>query len=176
MKELPLERVWTGDGRGQSDAVTHTQIKRTADVALYSVTTKTGTVIGYELFIIKKRFKGQPLPGDLFETEDREVYPSSGPFGKTAWNIASLERALKRFDELVAQGVTDAAEEDETETSFTVPVIEFTCGDLAEANSVTYAEAQSFIKENLDKTIKLARTGRKEGQTRGKPSNFYVKI
>lgn len=175
MIELPLLKVWTGDGFS-ANPVHLKQVKRTATVALYERWHNEGaTQHGYEVFVIKNRFKGQPLPGGLFEEDDREVYPSAGQFGKTAWHCSKGE-AFRRFDELVAKGVAADAEDDEAPKVFTVPVVEFTCGDLATANDATYAEAQSFIKENIDKTIKFIRQGRKAGTTKGKPSNFYAKI
>jgi hypothetical protein len=175
MIELPILKVWTGDGFS-ANPVHLKQVKRTETVALYERWQNKGeTFNGYEVFVIKKRLKGQPLPGGLFEEEDREVYPSAGQFGKTAWHMPKTA-AFAKYDELVTKGITDEAEENEPEAAVIVPVIEFTCGDLAESNSITYAEAQKFLKENIDKTIKLHRTGRKDGQTRGKPSNFYVKI
>lgn len=168
-------KVWTGDGFS-ANPVHLKQVKRTEAVALYERWHNEGqTFNGYEVFVIKKRLKGQPLPGGLFEQEDREVYPSAGQFGKTAWHC-SKGQAFAKFDELVAKGVADEDEENEVTAPVIVPVMEFTCGDLAESNGITYAEAQKFLKENIDKTIKLHRTGRKDGQTKGKPSNFYMKI
>jgi hypothetical protein len=102
-------------------------------------------------------------------------YQEVKDFGKTAWHM-SKGGAFAKFDELVAKGVADEDEENEVAAPVIVPVMEFTCGDLAESNGITYAEAQKFLKENIDKTIKIHRTGRKDGQTKGKPSNFYVKI
>lgn len=176
MIELPTMKVWTGDGFS-ANPVHLKQVKRTATVAMYERWHDKGTVFkGYEVFAVKMRLKGQPLPGGLFEAEDREVYPSSGQFGKTAWNPANLDRAESRYAELVAKGVAADSDEEETVATITVPVVEFTCKELAETNHMSYAEAQAFIKENIDKTIKFTRQGRTDGQTRGKPSNFYVKI
>ena len=175
MIELPTLKVWTGDGFS-SNPVHLKLVKRTATVALYERWHNKGeTFNGYEVFVVKMRLKGQPLPGGLFEQEDREVYPACGQFGKTAWHC-SKSSAFAKFDELVAVGVAEEAEENEEAVAIVVPVVEFTCGDLAEANGISYAEAQKFLKENIDKTIKLNRQGRKPGVVKGKPSNFYVKI
>lgn len=80
-------------------------VKRDGDVAIYERTksNKEGKVSGnreYEIFLVKKRFKGQPLPGGMFEKEDRECYPGKESFGKTAFFCNSLERAEERFNEL----------------------------------------------------------------------------
>lgn len=175
MIELPKLKVWTGDGFS-ANPVHLKLVKRTATVALYERWHNEGkTFNGCEVFVIKMRLKGQPLPGGLFEAEDREVYPSSGQFGKSAWHL-TRKAAEAKFDELVEKGVTDADEENEVAATVTVPVAEFTCGELAEANGISYGDAQKFLKENIDKTIKLTRTGRRLGIAKGKPSHFYSKI
>ena len=197
MKTLPLQRLWTGDGRGLASAVTHTQLKRTDTTALYSVTDKRGVIIGYEVFIVKKRLKGQPLPGGLFEEEDREVYPSANSFGRIAWAPANLSEAERRYNELCSPAVKLEAEDEEVETvapvvtgeprrrgrqpsnkpavNLTIPVAEFTVGELAEQNGVQYPIAFMFLKGELEKnTVKLLRT-EKRCVGKGKPSNIYAK-
>jgi len=123
MKTLETEKTWTGDGNGANPIILK-QIKRTDTVALYSRQHKDSDKIqGYEVFIIKKRLKGQALPGGLFEEEDREVYPSGNSFGKIAWSIITLERAEAKFNELVASGETVVIESEPTvEETVTVDI------------------------------------------------------
>lgn len=183
MISLPLSRVWTGDGFGQNDAVTHTQLKRNEHVALYSVTNKHGVLKGYEVFYIKKRLKGQPLPGGIVEAEDREVYPSANGFGKIAWSIRSLDYAEKRFQEMtdLANGIIPEKviiekkpKPVKVKKTITVPVGEFTVKELAEKNSVPNHIAAMFIKEFLNKTIGFVREARLHKI--GKASKFYKSL
>ena len=176
MKTLEPEIHWTGDGFGESNAITLKQVKREGRVCIYERFRKCGTSDGYEVFTVKVVEAGAPMPGGGVVAETYESYPRANSFGRTAWHIRGLVNAEKRFQELLQKQVEDESEDEETTVAVTVPAVEFTCGELAESNSITYAEAQAFIKENVGKTIKLHRTGRKEGQSRGKPSNFYVKI
>jgi hypothetical protein len=192
MKELPLERVWTGDGRGATDAVTHTQIKRTETVAMYSVTNKDGKLVGYEVFTVKTRLKGQPLPGGLFEEEDREVYPSANSFGKTAWAPGGLAQAESIYANLVnGKGAHDveAVENEDNDAeevtpvktrqkkerpALTVPVVEFSVKELAEQNDVDYPIAAVFVKEALiDNLISFVREERRN--VKGKATKIYKK-
>lgn len=102
MINLPLVKRWTGDGYGDASARLLTQVKRTATVALYErLVEKDKRPEGYEVFIIKMRHKGDALPGGLVEQEDREVYPSAGSFGFSAYHIYGLTNAQVKFDELV---------------------------------------------------------------------------
>ena len=135
MKTLELNKVWTGDGYGAVDAITLSQIKRTETGALYHRARKSGMTDGYEVFVIKMRHKGDKLPGNMVELEDREVYPSAGSFGKTAWHIMNLDRANEKFDELVRKGAIDD-EEDSVKVETIYPSTAFTAGMLAEANEL----------------------------------------
>jgi len=197
MKELPISRIWTGDGRGATDAVTHTQIKRAADVAMYSVTNKAGKIVSYEVFHIKKRLKGQALPGGLFEAEDREVYPSANSFGKSAWSPGSLENAESIYDNLVNgkhvhdnDDVEDVTITDDVEIqkptsgrrgrvkgerpSLTIPLAEFSIKELAELNNVDYPIASVFVKEAMmEKSIAFVKEERRN--VKGKATKIYKK-
>lgn len=118
IKKLEIDKVWTGDGFGQADAVLLHQIKREGNCAIYS-TSKVKTpakISGYEVFRFKTILKGTPLPGGVVVEQSYEQYPGSGMFGKSAWNVHSLRRAEEVFDELlkedkdkVAQVESDAA-------------------------------------------------------------------
>ena len=152
---------------------------------------------GYEIFKVKVVKAGTPMPGGGVVAEDYEQWPGDNAFGRTAWHCHSLKWVEKRFDEITnkALGIVEEPEIEDEETvetetqptrgrgrpraeipTMTIPTVEFTVGDLAEANNVEYHIASMYVKENVGKLFKLNRTGRKEGTTRGKPSNFYVKI
>jgi hypothetical protein len=176
MKTLEKEIIWTGDGFGEANAITLRQVKREGRVCVYERIKKNGTHDGYEVFTVKVVEAGAPMPGGGVVAETYESYPRANSFGRTAWHLRGMPLVDQRFQELLTKQNALDSDDEEAAVALSVPVVEFTCGELAETNSITYAEAQCFIKENLDKTIKLVRTGRKEGQTRGKPSNFYVKI
>ena len=118
IKKLEIDKVWTGDGFGQADAVLLHQIKREGNCAIYS-TSKVKTpakISGYEVFRFKTILKGTPLPGGVVVEQSYEQYPGSNMFGKTAWNVHSLARAEEVMAELlkedkvkVAQVESDAA-------------------------------------------------------------------
>lgn len=172
MKELEKEKQWSGDGYG-ANFVMLRQVKRNERAAIYARHTEKGTRFdGYEVFEIKKRLKGQPLPGGGCEAEDREVYPSANSFGKSAKHVMDMKKAEFWFNEFTKK----ASEDTETEAvTFTIPVKEFTTGELAEANSITYNEAQAFLKSCLaNNSIKFLRKERRNA--RGKESSIYSKV
>ena len=51
----------------------------------------------YEVFVSKRRFKGQPLPGGNVEAEDREQYPTANHFGFTAKEVKTMAQAEVEF-------------------------------------------------------------------------------
>lgn len=195
MKTLPLERIWTGDSQG-ANPVTHRQVKRTDRVAMYSCHHKNvEKPIGYEVFLVNKRLKGQPLPGGVFEEEDREVYPSANSFGKIAWYCSTLESAEKRFNELT-NNTPVVVEKDIEQEVETVPVVvvegkrgrgrpkkevpavkfpdkEFTMQDILDINvinrSTLYFIIQDFIQEGVVDVV------RREVRGKGKPTVIYKK-
>lgn len=198
MRTLEEVKIWTGDGLGQQYAVTLTQLKRTPTVALYQRTQKNDAPQGYEVFMVKVVEAGTPLPGGGVVEESYEQYPTANRFGKTAWAPLSLRHAEKIYENLVKGlkpcNVDEETDEDETPETptvprvpgqrgrvkgerpqLTVPVMEFTVKELAEANKVDYPVAFTFIKEAIEgKTIKFVRSERRA--TRGKESNIYAKI
>jgi len=89
------------------------QVKRTDDVAMYRREYMDGTFKSYDVFIVKRRYKGDPLPGGVVEKEDRECYPSANSFGRIAFDCKTEDQAEIRFDQLVkkAKESQDAKEE-----------------------------------------------------------------
>lgn len=177
MRLLELVKVWTGDGLGQSSAVTLTQLQRTDKVALYRRTHKNGRPQGYEVFMVKIVEAGTPLPGGGVVEESYEQYPTANRFGRIAWAPSSLGHAKTIYENLLKgrkpcdieevnnQTCDDVEGEDCSETpavprvpgqrgrakgerpQLTVPSTEFTVKELAELNKVDYPVAFIFIKE-----------------------------
>lgn len=181
----------------------HDLIRREGDIAIYHKAAVKGAIhpvpfdAGFEVVVIT-RHDGYEMAGVKFEPA--EQYPGNEAWGTRGWTYRTFSDARKRFNSLLGKTVeveqpdieVDADETVTTgetaprgrgrpklnkpELNLTIPVVAFTARELSEANSVTYIEAATFIKENLDSKIKFSHTGRAEGATRGKPSNFYVKI
>jgi hypothetical protein len=192
MIELPLTKVWTGDGYGPTNAQTLTQVKRSVKNAIYKVTDSTGIVKGYEVFRIKVVPKGTDIYGTILE-DDQENYPAKGSFSKTAWYIASLDRAIKRFEELESDSPLNQNDHPEDSTSenestppnikrrkrierapLVFPAIEFTMQDLATLNKIEYHTAANMFKEaNVNSRFVISRKV-KSATGRGKPTNVYI--
>ena len=68
---------------------------------LYRRDLMDGSFVSYEVFVAKRRYKGDKLPGGLVEAEDRERYPTANDFGFTAKEFKNLSSAESYFDELV---------------------------------------------------------------------------
>jgi hypothetical protein len=203
MKLLDTKKIWTGDGLGQSAAVTLHQLKRTPldapyPAALYERIQKNGVRQGYEVFIIKTIKKDTPLPNGSTVEESYERYPTDSHFGKTAWAPDSLERAEEIYENLVKglhpcdklndpdkNELTDTKEgsvttihtkrEQKNLPSLKLPDGEFSTKDLAEKNGVEYAVAHLFLKTSLDShTVKFCREERRNAK--GKLTKLYAKV
>jgi hypothetical protein len=124
MRPLPLEFTTAPQTKvGHRD---FKQIHREPDYAIYSKSQHGSThVNSYEAFLIKRRYKGQPLPGGMFEREDREVYPSLGQFGFSAFDCKTEAAAFERIAYLKAkklpQDETDESGDDVTREAPAAP-------------------------------------------------------
>jgi len=201
MKLLPIEKVWTGDGFGATDAVTLKQIKRTPSdaphpAALYERYKKNGMLEGYEVFIIKIVKAGTPQLGGGFVKEDYEVYPRSNSFHSIAWQPDNLNTAEKYYENLIngnrpRDAVAEIEDNDETEGQ-TVPVVhvtkvqkpvadltlpegEFSTKELAEKNGVDYSIAYLFLKAGLASN-KVKPTREERRASRGKATQLFSKV
>jgi len=177
MITLELEFV-SGDGGFSADPLTYKQLQRTGNVAIYE-RSRDGKVKDYEVVVIRTDPKGkvQKFPGGVVKTleDDIERYPSSGQWGRVAWSYAVLGGAKAKFDEVVAQGVKDAEEEENPtpEKTIAIPVGEFTIGELAEKADVSYANAFLFVKAALGEgRVKFLREERRNAK--GKASKIYA--
>jgi hypothetical protein len=96
-KSLPIQFNQNTDNLG-----THTfkQLQRKGNVVIYERSKIDGSLFGFEVFIVKSH----TFPGsDGQRTEASEAYPRANAFGKTAWFCTTLDRAMARFDGLLAK-------------------------------------------------------------------------
>lgn len=102
MKLLPKSFVKNYDKMGDNQ---FSQVKMVPTVTLnayiYRRERMDGSFVAFEVFVAKQRMKGQPLPGGLFEEEDREQYPTANNFGFTAKESKSMVQAEKFLAEFV---------------------------------------------------------------------------
>ena len=110
IKRLEIDKVWTGDGFGQADAVLLHQVKREGNCAIYSFSkVKTPAKIQcWEVFRFKTILKGTPLPGGVFVEQSYEQYPGSNMFGKSAWSVHSLAIAKQMMEDLLKEDAEKA--------------------------------------------------------------------
>lgn len=177
---ISLETTFiSGDG-GYSQSpgpLTYKQVARTDSVAVYQRFYADGRPKDFEVFRIRVTPKGteQKFPNGVVKVveDDTEHYPSTGQFGKIAWSFGNEIAAMRRFEQLCKQ--VDAAEEEDESTpvkAIIVPVGEFTVGEFAEKNNMSYAQACLLVK--ADKNIQFVREERRNA--RGKASKLYAAV
>ena len=156
------------------------------EYAMYKRTRQNGTVHGYEIFQVKTRLKGQPLPGGMFEAEDRECYPGAGSFGKTAWDFSRIETASVAFENVIETGkpfkiAEPTASDVHTPTKnvridLTNVNTQFTIDELVEETGMArhnvYQQLQSLISEH---TVQVVGEHKVDGQ-RGRAKKIYAKV
>lgn len=162
----------SGEGGFSTDPLTYTQLARTETTAIYE-RSRNGIPKDYEVFRIKILAKGTKVFQTITE-DDQEKYPGSSQFGFIAWSFNNRVYAMKRYEELSKQA-SDAAEgKEEVKKEMVIPIKEFTVGEFAEQNGMTYANAFVFVKGALEKgSVKFLREERR--QAKGKPSKIYTK-
>jgi len=183
MKKLEKSFVGNYDRVGNTRFV---QVKRTSDVAMYRRENMDGSVRSYEVFLVKMRKKGDPLPNGAVEKEDRECYPGSAVFGRIAYDCKTEDQAEARYEELIERAVelkAAAAESKATgkrvvrrnkkKVDIQLPKGKLTMKMLVAETGMTqpvlYLILQNLIKEG--KVVEVERV-RVEGQ-RGKASVVY---
>lgn len=189
MKKLEKSFVMNADKVGDN---TFTQIKREGQVAIYQRTDMDGEHRSYEVFIIKCRYKGQPLPGGQVEKEDRECYPGAASFGKIAYDCKTLDRAEERFAELLVKVKESEDNREEAERtgkpvrkgrkpskeSKTVAVpkgkftMKFLMGETGSSQPILYPIVKRWIAEGV---VKVVGEHREEGQ-RGRAQVVYEAV
>lgn len=127
----------------------------------------------YEVFIAKRRFKGQPLPGGNVEAEDREQYPTANHFGFTAKEVRNMAQAEVEFDKFLNK---NNKEEDEI-VLLKYPKNNWSMKDLLLNNPNwsyprAYAQVKKDIENNLIKEVKRV----KSASGRGKPTVIYSNL
>ena len=111
MQPKPLETKY--DYR----AFTYTQVKRTGDVALFSVSYKgEDKPMHWEVILVRVN-PGGLMFGKLVDPYER--YPSDAEFGRLGWGFMSLEAAAARFDKLVKAEAAKLKAEEESVVSQT---------------------------------------------------------
>lgn len=170
MIKLELTFV-SGEGGFSTDPLTYTQLARTDSLAIYE-RGRDGKAVDFEVFRIKVLPKGTKVFQTVTE-DDQEKYPGSSQFGFIAWTFIDRARAFARFEQLKTEAV-DKAEEKEAKKDLTIPVGEFTVGEFAEKNGMTYANAFVFVKGAVEAgSVKFVKEERR--QAKGKPSKIYAK-
>lgn len=164
------EKFVSGDGGFSSDPLTYTQVVRNENTAIYE-RSRNGKVKDYEVFHIKILPKGT----QIFQTvtkEDEEKYPSTSQFGFSAWSYQTKHAAVVRYEKLNKR--SDPAAEN-TPSSVIIPNVEFTVGEFAKQNSLSYANAFVFIKNAVaNNFVKFVREERRN--VKGKPSKIFAKV
>ena len=96
----------SGEGGYSADPLTYTQVRRTDKVAMY-VRHRGEKFMDYEVFFIRIEPKGKvsKFPGGVVKIapDDKELYPSSGQWGRVAWTLPNLASAEQTFESLVTQ-------------------------------------------------------------------------
>jgi len=186
MKKLEKSFIGNYDRVGNTRFV---QVKRTDDVAMYRRERIDGTFKSYEVFLIRNRKKGDPLPNGAVEKEDRECYPGSAMFGRIAYDCKSEDQAETCYDELIKRSAelkAAAAESKATgkrvgrrnkkKVDIQLPKGKFTMKMLVAETGMTqpvlYLHVQRLIKTG--KVVEVERV-RVEGQ-RGKASVVYSSV
>lgn len=72
------------------------QVKRVDNLAIYSITHPSGSLLGYE--VVRLRV-GKPHPKDK-DQSPKEHYPSAEQWGSYGWTCLTLNRAEEKLREL----------------------------------------------------------------------------
>lgn len=172
-------------------------LKREKDVAMYERRNTDKSFLGIEVFKVKERFKGDPLPGGMFEKEDREVYCTSSAFGHTAYFCVTSPQAEKRFKQLLMtkedkkQETIEENEEKEIQheesvaakqaskeerkksiQNIKIPKGEFVINDVLAANPILARHDIVIFIKTLVEDKKVKKIGEKKG-SKGRAATIY---
>jgi hypothetical protein len=170
MKLLEKEFVKNCEGVGDT---TFKQMKKQEsnglNVYIYNRTKKGFNT--YEVFISKRRFKGQPLPGGNVEAEDREQYPTANAFGFTAKEVRNMAQAEVEFQKFLNKN--DKEEDKEVKAGLNYPA-RFSMKDLLVSNP-SWTQPSAYVQLQKDiKDGKIKEVARVKSATgRGKPAVIY---
>jgi hypothetical protein len=132
---------------------------------IYEKTKEANKTKKYELVKPKRQdqfeFHGKTI-------EARWVYPHSNLFGRTGFDCISLDAAVNRHKEILANKQEQV---ENTQAELKIPNGEFTMKDLLITNKIPYPKLCLKVKEMIfGNTIK--KVGEKKNG-RGKPSNIF---
>jgi hypothetical protein len=163
----------SGAGGFATNPLTYKQLDRTGKVAIYE-RSRDGVPFDYEVFKIKVLPKGTQVFKTITE-EDEEKYPGSSQFGGSgcwAWPMATLARAMAKYNEVVKE--TDGTTEVEPQKAIAAPIGEFTIAEFGEKNGIEYPQAYLIIKAALaNGSVKLVREERRNA--RSKATKIFAK-
>lgn len=125
----------------------------------------------FEVFVSKRRMKGDKLPGGAVEAEDREVYPKANSFGVTAKEVVTMAQAEVEFQKFLNKN--NKEENKEVKAGLNYPP-RFSMKELLVANPdwsqpTAYVQVQKDIKDGKIKEV--ARVKSVNGK--GKPAVIY---
>ena len=175
---ITLEKTFvSGEGGYSQNPLTYTLISRTEKVALYQRTYSDGRVKDCEVFRVKILPKGT----QVFKTvtvDDEEKYAITSQFGISAWSYTgkgALAAAKQKYNELCQTEDDSVNEVEKPETTFLIPVGEFSTAEFAETNNIQYPIAFLWLKEaQVTGTVKFSREERRNA--RGKATKLFVEV
>lgn len=89
------------NGVGQMSGYKFTQLHKSENAFLYSVTNLEHDTIHYEVFKrVVSPESNVVIGGKTIHYTKHEVYPSINQFGVTAWCVVNIDRAKEKFTEL----------------------------------------------------------------------------
>jgi len=130
----------------------------------------------YEVFIAKRRYKGQPLPGGTVELEDREQYPTANAFGFTAKEITSIFQADIAFNEFISRAnESDEPTKSQSPKGITAyPPGQWVLSQLSDLNPHLTKSSVYFLVRAEIVRGRVSKCGTKPNVLgRGKPSALY---
>lgn len=176
MIKLDTEFVSGVGGFSGPDVLTYKQLIRNDNYAVYE-RSRDGKVKDLEVIRIKVNPKGFQIFNGTPLSEDTEMYPSSGTWGKQGWSyhgVSAKSSAMWKYNQLINAVSVKEAEENEPVAELLLPVGEFTTRDVADKNNILYPVAALFIKESMESgLVKFVRTERRN--TKGKESKIFIK-
>jgi hypothetical protein len=109
IKQLETSFVYNADHTGPQ---TFELVKRCEKAAIYKRTRPNGQIFAFEAFRIRIVPAGTALPGGLVVEQSYEKYPRKDGFGKWGACTKTLESAEKKYDTIVKELATPAADAD----------------------------------------------------------------
>lgn len=184
MNYKPLETEFTKNG------FRFRQIRREGDIAIFHKLALEGLPrsaphtstydAGFETAVIS-RHDGYEMAGNKFDPA--EMYPSNEQWGTKGWTYHTLYEAELRFDRLLGKIPEAKVVGEEVPAkprrprgepiNLTIPVGEFTVGELASKNSVDYSIAFQWNKAAVAANqVQFLREERRNAK--GKPSKIFT--